>query len=113
MSTVKKIAIKRLDEHRATFFVYELDGVRIGLRFRHVAFLDRWALWLVALDGTEIAGPIMLMPGLDLLLPYKHDERVPPGQLFVRGEPPTKNTADKTSTLRYRPVANVTEPTPA
>lgn len=113
MTTIKKVAIKRLDEHRATLFVYELDGVRIALRFRHVAFEDRWHMWLVATDGTDIAGPIRLVPGLDLLLPYKYDERVPPGQLFVRGDPPTKDTADLSSTLRYRPLAQVTEPTPA
>ncbi len=109
MSTIKKIAIKRIDEHRATQFVYRLDGIDIALRFRHVAFEDRWMMWLVALDGSDIAGPIRLVPGVDLSKPYKYDSRVPPGQLFVHGDPPSKDSADVTSLLCYRPIAQVAE----
>ncbi len=113
MSNVDKIRVKVFTPaDRATLSFLDLDGVRIALRFRHSALQDCWHMWLVATDGTEFAGPIRLSSGLDLLLPYKYDARVPPGQLFVRGEEMTAANADRTSELRYRRVADVTEPTP-
>jgi hypothetical protein len=72
---------------------------------RYSAFDDRWYLWVLALDGTRIAGPIRLVPGVDLLLSYKYDERVPQGELFCYSadrEPPTKETVDTDAVLFYR-----------
>ena len=118
MTEVIKIRIKRFSNQRAmTLYPNEpaavgLDGVQVGLRFRHHAAENRWYMWLVSLDGIEFAGPLKLVSGLDLFLPYKYDERVPKGQLFVRGGEADKDTIDDTSLLCYRRVADVTEATP-
>ena len=108
MSTVQKINVRFLASQRGTLQYVTLDDVQIGLRFRHSALIDRWYLWLIDTAGNQIAGPIKLVPGINLWQAYQYDERVPPGQLFVQGDPPTKTTVDKTSTLRYREIANVT-----
>ncbi len=113
MSVVKVIRVKHLPEQRAVVETVELDSTRITFRFRHSGAEDRWYMWLIDTAGVQICGPIKLLPGTDLILPYKYDARVPPGQLFVRGDPPTKDTIDLSSFLCYRPIANVTEPTPA
>lgn len=118
MSTVERIRVRQQASDRAVLLYPHtstgqgLDGVQVGLRLRHSAAEDRWYLWLVDLAGAEFAGPAKLVRGLDLFLPWKHDPRVPPGQLFVRGEEATKDTIDITSTLCYRPIAFVTEPYP-
>lgn len=113
MSDVDRIRVKLLSPaDRATLSFLELDGVRIALRFRYSTLEDRWHMWIVATDGTEFVGPIRMLRGLDLLLPYKYDARVPPGQLFVRGEEMNAANADRTSELVYRRVADVTEATP-
>lgn len=113
MSNVDRIRVKLSSPaDRATLSFLDLDGIRIALRFRHSTLEDRWHMWLVSMDGTEFVGPIRLARGLDLFLPYKYDARVPPGQLFVRGEEMTAANADRTSELCYRRVADVTEATP-
>jgi hypothetical protein len=113
VSNVERIRVKLSSpSDRATLSFLDLDGVRVGLRFRHNGFDGRWHLWLLGTDGTEFVGPIRMLRGLDLLLPYKHDARVPPGQLFVRGEEMDAANADRTSELCYRRVADVTEATP-
>ncbi len=113
MSNIDRIRVKLVSPaDRATLSFLELDGVRIALRFRYSTLEDRWHMWLVATDGTEFVGPIRMLRGLDLLLPYKYDARVPQGQLFVRGEEMTAANADRTSELVYRRVADVTEATP-
>lgn len=102
---IVKINVRTDAAQRSTLQFVTLDDVRIGLRCHYASFTGRWHLWLVATDGTDIAGPIRLVPGVDLLLQYKHDPRVPPGQLFVHGDPPTKDTVDRESVLLYRPEA--------
>lgn len=88
--------------------VNEIDGsgTRIGFRFQFSSEQSRWFVWLLDLDLTLIAGPIRLVPGVDLLLQYKHDPRVPQGQLFVYSPtqaPPTLDTVDTDAVLFYRP----------
>lgn len=95
----------RLDEAQ-TMTVQELtlDGVRIILRARYVLYTDRWYLSVYDSSDTLIVGGIPIVPGVDLLRPYKHLE-IPQGQLFSHSkdrEPPTFVTLDNTSRLMYR-----------
>ncbi len=119
MSTVERLTVRQRLEDRA-LLVYPdsstgagLDGIRIGLRLRHSAIEDRCYMWLVDSAGVAFAGPTKLVRGLDLFLPWKYDERVPQGQLFLRGDEATKATLDVTAQLCYRPPALATAPTPA
>jgi len=100
---ITQINVRVAASQRSTIQFVTLDDVRIGLRFSYMASFQRWVMWLVAVDNEDIAGPIRLVPGLDLLLPYKYDPRVPPGVLFVDGDPPTLETVDLESRLLYRP----------
>jgi hypothetical protein len=108
MATVQKITVQYRTDDRATLVFLDLEpAVKIGFRFRHAARIDRWYMWLVSTDGEEFAGPIRLVPGIDLLAPYKYDSRVPQGQLFVQGGPLNRDNVDVGNTLRYRSVANL------
>lgn len=104
-----RLWVRRLPTHRATVqFVDFQDGTRCGLRARYSAYDSRWRIWLLDLDGETIAGPITLVPGVDLLLGHKHDPRVPQGQLFVYSpdrEPPDADTVDVSAVLYYRAVS--------
>lgn len=102
--TLLQIRIRPNDE-RAPVQYPDFGDVRCGIMTRYSAFEDRWYLWILALDGTRIAGPIKLVPGLDLLRQFKYDPRVPQGQLFCYSpdrEPPTLTTADNDAVLFYR-----------
>jgi hypothetical protein len=90
---------------RSTLQFVTLDGVRIGLRFRHFPHDDRWRMWFVSVEGNDIAGPITLLPGVNFLTPYQYNPAIPPGELFVFSEdsqPPTKSTIDDSANLYYR-----------
>lgn len=81
------------------------DGSRAGLLCTFSAYDSRWRMWLIDLDGTVIRGPRVLAPGSDLLLGWKHDPRVPQGELFVYSpsrEPPDADTIDRSAVLYYR-----------
>lgn len=101
-----RIYVKALATDRSRVQTIDfLDGVRAGLWARYSAFDGVWRLWLLALDATVIAGPISLVPGIDLLLGHKHDPRVPQGELFVFSPDraaPTLDTIDVSSVLYYR-----------
>jgi hypothetical protein len=100
-----RIHVRALATERSRVQFVELEGVRVGLHARYSAYDGVWRLWLLATDGTQIAGPISLVPGLDLLLGHKHDPRVPPGQLFVYSPDraaPTLDTIDVSAVLYYR-----------
>ena len=101
MSTVK-IFVRRSAVQRATLQYVTLDGIRIGLRHQRSVLEGRWYQWLVTTAGVEFLGPIKLVPGIDLWAPYKHDERVPPGELFVYGDPPDLDNVDVSTHLLYR-----------
>lgn len=101
-----KIRVRQLTSQRATVQYPDFrDGTRCGLRFRWSAFAELWYMWTLALDGTTIAGPVALVPGIDLFLGMKHDERVPQGELFVYSPdrlPPDLETVDVSAVLYYR-----------
>lgn len=100
-----RIYVRRAAAQRQTSHFVTLGGLKIGLRFRYCAADERWRMWLLALDGATIVGPISLVPGIDLLAGRKHDPRVPAGQLFVWSptrEPPTADTIDVSAILFYR-----------
>lgn len=108
IETLYKIRVRpRGDEGESILFPRQLAELsQIGFRFRRSAYLDRWYLWVLALDGVEIAGPRKLVGGVDLLAGLKHDTRIPPGELFVYSpdrEAPTGATVDTEAVLYYRP----------
>lgn len=92
------------DRRGSTRYV-SLPDVRVGLRVRYQASTDRWLLWLLALDGEVLFGPVLVAGGHDLLYGRRHDSRVPQGQLFAyhpEGEPATLANADAGLMLLYR-----------
>lgn len=105
---VVQIHVRRLETQRGTMQFVTLDGIRIGMRSRFSKYEQRWSLWLVATDGTTIAGSLKLVGGIDLLAGLKHDTRVPPGDLFVSVEdraPMTLDNVDVEAKLLYREAA--------
>lgn len=105
--TLIKITVRGRADDRDRLQVVELDGVRVGLRFRWSALESVWYLWIHDVDGSVISGPRALVPGLDLMLGAKHDPRVPPGQLFVYSpdrSAPTLETIDVSAIVFYRKV---------
>ncbi len=103
--TLTRISVRGGTAARDRIQFVQIGGTRCGLRCRHVALDDRWRLWVLALDGSVIFGPVTMVPGIDLLAGAKHDPRVPQGQLFVFSptrEPPTLTTIDTTAVLYYR-----------
>lgn len=101
-----RIRVRQASSQRATTqFVDFRDGIRCGIRCRWSAFAELWYLWVLALDGTVIAGPMAMVPGIDLLLGTKHDPRVPQGELFVYSptrDAPNADTMDESAVLYYR-----------
>lgn len=103
--TLTRIYVKGADADRDRIQFVTLDALRIGLRCRYAAIDGRWRLWVLALDGAQIFGPVTLLPGIDLLVGAKYDPRVPQGQLFVYSpdrEPPDATTIDTAAVLYYR-----------
>ena len=104
-----RIYVRLHDDQRSiVHFVSFSDDARCGFRFRYFARDGRWRMWLLALDGTQLAGPIKLAPGVDLLAGCKHLDPVPQGQLFVYspdGAAPTADTVDVDAVLYYRAVS--------
>lgn len=93
---------------RATDRCYEqeltLDGVKVRLRSTFSMRTDRWYVSVYDSGGTLLVGSIAVVPGVDLLLPFKH-LGIPQGQLFAYArdrEPPTFVTADTTAITLYR-----------
>lgn len=104
--TLVRITVRSSENDRARVqFVDLKDGTRIGIRSRYSAFDELWRIWILALDGVQICGPLTLVPGIDLLVGHKHDPAVPQGQLFVSSvdrSPPNAETMDTTAALYYR-----------
>lgn len=103
--TLTRITVRATETDRARVQFVTLGGVRVGIQSRFSAFDERWRIWLLALDGSTICGPITLVPGLDLLLSHKHDPRVPQGQLFIYSaarEAPDAESMDASVALYYR-----------
>ena len=101
-----RITVRASSIDRARIQQVALGGVRIGIKTQYSKFDSLWRIWILDLAGTQICGPITLVPGLDLLLSHKHDPRVPQGQLFVQSQERTAPDADSMETthaLYYRP----------
>lgn len=97
------------DRDVVQFFDLE-EGVRLGIRSRWSAYDTIGRLFLLDADETQFAGPIAVVPALDLLRQYKHDPRVPSGELFVYGanrQAPTFETIGVDQNLIYRTAAEV------
>lgn len=115
MSRLIQLRVRQRERQRDTLYFETFDRgtddeTRVGLRFRFSAYDNRWYHWLVDNNGSVFAGPMRLVPGVDLWRPFKYDPRVPRGQLFVfsqGGSPPTKDTVDNEAKLYYRPAAEV------
>lgn len=61
---------------------YRLDGVSGQLFWRWNLVHGSWMLWLLAADGSNLAGPVSMVPGDDLFAQWRHFE-IPPGELRV------------------------------
>ncbi len=83
-------------------FVDLQGGTRAGFKTQYLARQDRWALWVLNLDTSVICGPILLVRGLSLLVPFQYNESVPPGTLWVSGKDMTLDNVDVGSRLLYR-----------
>lgn len=106
--TLYQIRIKQQDDQRATIQYVSLDDTVIGIKAQWVKYTNTWHIWLLDIDGSQIAGPIRLVPGIDLLRPFKHLDRVPQGQLFCYSpdrSPPTATNIDSESLVLYRAVS--------
>jgi len=107
MSSDLYIRLRWSDSQRETQQELTLDGVRIRLRAMYNASAGGWFLDVLSVDRVLIVGSIALVPGVDLLRPFKH-LAVPPGVLFVEdqitGAAPDLVTLDVSALLKYRPV---------
>lgn len=106
--TLIKVHVRDVAAQRSTRqFPDWKDGSRCGLAFRFSAYDSRWRMWALDLDGTVIAGPRTLVGGVDLFAAWRHDPRIPTGQLFVYSQdrqPPDADTIDVSAVLYYRPL---------
>lgn len=103
--TLTKITVRARSDDRSRLQTVSLDGIAIGLRFRWSAYDSHWYVWVHAIDGSRIAGPRVLVPGVDLFSDLRYDPRIPPGQLFCYSpdrEPPDLNTIDVSAIVFYR-----------
>jgi hypothetical protein len=102
--SVEYVALRLLEDQRATIQELTLGGVRIILRSRYCYRTDRWYVSIFDTSSVLLLGSLAVEPGVDLLLPYKH-LAIPQGQLFchsVGREPPTFVTLDSTVRVLYR-----------
>lgn len=109
MAEVLQIFVRRHTRDRAvTAPVDYRDGTKGMLRSQYSGFDGRWRIWLLALDGEVIAGPIRVVPGINLLQGFQYDPRVPRGELFTYSRdrlPPDAVTMDNDAVLLYRGVS--------
>lgn len=81
-----------------------LGGVRVRLSVIPSAITDRWYLSVLDLNGDTLIGSLACVPGINLLLPYRHLE-IPQGALYCYAEdrePPTFATLDTTARVFYQ-----------
>lgn len=101
-----RIRLRQNDTQRATVSFPDFrDGTRLGIRARYSAHDALWRLWYLDLDGSTIAGPRTLVPGVDLFAGHRHDPRIPRGQLFCYSDdrqPPNAETLGVTAHVFYR-----------
>lgn len=101
------IPLRQDADQRATDQEVTLDGIRLRIAAYNASITDRWYITLLSTDDERIVGSIAGVPGVDLLIPYKH-LALPQGQLFILNqqnrEPGTFETQDVSALLVYREV---------
>ena len=105
MSTLDTITVRGSDTDRGRLQYVTLDSIQIGIRSRWSAYQEKWFLSFVAADGPQIAGPVAMVPAIDLWGQLHHDVRIPPGPLFVEStsrDVPDLDTIDVSARLAYR-----------
>lgn len=106
MSTVH-VKLRQTAKQRCYEQEQTLDGVRVRLRSTYSIRTDRWYVSVYDSAGTLLVGSIAVVPGVDLLLPYRY-LGIPQGELFSYSrerEPPTFVTAEVNSVTLYREVS--------
>lgn len=103
---LRYIALRQNSTQRETSQEVTLDEIRVRVRAIYNGRQDRWLLDLLDIDDVPILAGLRLVPGVDLLAWYRHEARLPPGQLFVQSgserQPPTQESLDVTVLLKYR-----------
>lgn len=100
----RQIRARQTTAQRLTVQQITLDGVTLQARLRYAAVTDAWYLDLMDTQGTAIVSGLAVVPGVDLLKPYKH-LGLPQGVLFAHvqdGAAPSLETMDATARLLYR-----------
>ena len=102
--TIARVQLRHTTEQRRTSQEIVLGGVRVRLLATYNGYSDRWYVSIYSPANVLLVGSIACVPGVDLLLPYKH-LAIPQGQLFVHSrsrEVPTFTTMDTTARVLYR-----------
>ena len=97
-----KIRIRTLSTQTQTVRRATLGGIACGFRFRWLAGVDRWVVWILDAADEVLVGPEWLVPGIDLLAGHQHNPAVPRGQLFVHSAPATRENVDEGAELLWR-----------
>ncbi len=102
---MKYIRLRYSEDQRESKQECTLGGVRVRLRVMYNATTQRFHLDLLTAERVELVSGLALVPGVDLLGPYKH-LAVPQGELFLldlqRDAPADLDTLDVTALLVYR-----------
>lgn len=105
--SVKYIRLRYSEEQRESQQEMTLDGVRVRLRMMYNATTQRYHIDLLTPERVEIVSGLALVPGVDLLRPYKH-LAVPHGELYLYDAqydaPADLDTLDVSALLLYREV---------
>lgn len=98
------VQLRSEDARRVHKQEVQLGGVAIRLWARPIAQPDRWYLEIRDLADQLIVGGIACVPGVNLLLPYKH-LAIPQGSLYCLANdklPPTFSTLDVSARVIYQ-----------
>lgn len=101
---VLHIELRQIPEQRETVQECTLDAVRVILVARYAERTDRWYLSIYTPAEVLLVGSLALVPGVDLLRPYRH-LALPQGQLFVQSVqrlPPNFDSLEVSARLLYR-----------
>jgi len=93
-------------------FRQRLDDVTISIRLNFNTRARLWVMDIYAQDGAPIVQGLALVEGTDLWAPFRHDARLPPGQLFVvdtsgKHRDPGKDDLRSDIRIVYRSAADV------
>lgn len=106
MSKVLYVRCRSTEDQRESQQESTYDGVRCRLEVQYNAVAGIFFLSLRDLSRELLVGSLAMVPGVDLLRPFKHLD-VWPGSLFLEGpsgSPATLETLDVSVFLKYRTV---------